>query len=109
MDSHSRRLRYVVVLAEELQFARSYPRVDVDLREYTLVDQTAGLADGSADVAIVRPPITDGNIEWRPLFTEPRVLTVPSAHPLADRSHVVAADILHIPLAIGRSPDREHQ
>lgn len=91
------------------EFARAYPLIDVDLREYALVDQTAGLANGWADVAIVRPPISDASIEWQTLFTEPRVLTVPTDHPLAGRSHVLVQDILHVPLAIGRSTDRGYR
>lgn len=91
------------------EFARAYPLVDIHLREYALVDQTAGLADGWADVAIVRPPISDSSIEWETLFTEPRVLTVPTDHPLAARSSVLVEDILHVPLAIGRSTDRGYR
>lgn len=87
------------------EFARAHPGVYVDLREYALVDQTAGLANGWADVAIVRPPISDPSIEWETLFTEPRVLTVPTDHPLAHRSHVLVEDILDVPLTIGRSTD----
>lgn len=91
------------------EYSKQHPRVDIELREFPLLDQTAGLADGWADVAIVRPPLAADGIRWQTLFVEPRVLTVSASHELAKLDAVSVADILDVPLTIGRSADEEYR
>jgi DNA-binding transcriptional LysR family regulator len=79
------------------------------MREFGLPDQSAGLSDHWADVAIIRPPLAEPDIIAHTLFVEPRVLTVSVRHALADRETVSVADILDVPLAIGRSTDEEYR
>jgi DNA-binding transcriptional LysR family regulator len=91
------------------EFSRQFPHVEIEMREFGLPDQSAGLSDHWADVAIIRPPLSDPDIVAHTLFTEPRVLTVSVRHPLAQRKTVSVADILDVPLAVGRSTDEEYR
>jgi DNA-binding transcriptional LysR family regulator len=54
------------------EFGRRYPGVDIEMREFALPDQSAGLSEHWADVAIVRPPLADPDIVTHTLFVEPR-------------------------------------
>ena len=91
------------------EFSRHYPNVEIEMREFGLPDQSAGLSEHWADVAIIRPPLADPDIVAHVLFEEPRVLTVSIRHPLARRDTVSVADILDVPLAVGRSTDEEYR
>ena len=91
------------------EFSRQFPNVEIEMREFGLPDQSAGLSDHWADVSIIRPPLADPRIEAHTLFVEPRVLTVSVRHALAQRETVSVADILDIPLAVGRSTDEEYR
>ncbi len=51
------------------------------------------LFDRTADLAIMRKPITLPNYECIPLMTENLFVSVPAAHPLAMRKHVSFADL----------------
>jgi DNA-binding transcriptional LysR family regulator len=91
------------------EFTRQFPAVEIEMREFALPDQSAGLSDRWADVAFIRPPLADSLIAAEVLFVEPRVLTVSVRHPLAKRDTVSVADILDVPLAVGRSKDEEYR
>ncbi|KAA0094616.1 LysR family transcriptional regulator [Mycolicibacterium sp. P1-18] len=91
------------------EFSRQFPNVEIEMREFGLPDQSAGLSDQWADVAIIRPPLADLSIVSHTLFVEPRVLTVSVRHALAGRETVCVADILDVPLAVGRSTDEEYR
>jgi DNA-binding transcriptional LysR family regulator len=91
------------------EFSRQYPNVEIEMREFGLPDQSAGLSEHWADVAIIRPPLADPDIIAHVLFEEPRVLTVSVRHPLAQRETVSVADILDVPLAVGRSTDEQYR
>ncbi len=91
------------------EFSQQFPHVDIEMREFGLPDQSAGLSDHWADVAIIRPPLADPDIVAHTLFVEPRVLTVSVRHPLARRKTLSVADILDVPLAVGRSTDEEYR
>lgn len=80
------------------EYAAAYPDLEVDLREFDFSRPAAGLDDGSADVAIVRPPIdVDGAIFFT-LVTEPRVACVYEGHPLAKRNEVSISELLGEPI-----------
>lgn len=90
------------ILAE---FSKRHPKVRLDLHEFPLRDPSAGLADGSTDVAFVRTPISMAHLATELIFVEPRVAVVPTAHRLAERDAVHVAELLDEPLTIGHSPD----
>jgi DNA-binding transcriptional LysR family regulator len=70
-------------------FARRRPDWQVDMRQGAWSDPTAGLADGDADVALLRLPFP-GQDELRVevLLTEPRWVALADGHPLAGRDEV---------------------
>jgi DNA-binding transcriptional LysR family regulator len=77
-------------------FAQRYPDVALDVRHFTFADPYAGLLTGETDVAIVRPPFAAA-LELHELAREPRYVTLPSDHPLADREQVAFAEIADEP------------
>ncbi|MHB8692176.1 MAG: LysR family transcriptional regulator [Solirubrobacteraceae bacterium] len=105
------RLGYVVGGALELsrpileEFARRHPRVELELREYRHDDRSAGLVVGSADIAIVRPPITAPELALETLFVEPLLVALPLGHRLASRAAVSVRELVQEPIAVGKSQD----
>lgn len=87
-------------------YRHSNPRVEVEMRSYPFGDPTAGLADGSSDVAFVRPPLpTFNNLRMATLFTEPRILAVSEASDFASRPSVHVDELLEEPFVARNSPD----
>ncbi len=78
--------------------AECCPEVDVRLREFPLTDPSAGLADGSSDVAFVRPPLGAPGLWLETLLEEPRAVAVADAHPLSGRSSVSVRELLDEPM-----------
>ncbi|MFF3940994.1 LysR family transcriptional regulator [Streptomyces phaeofaciens] len=57
------------------------------LRQVNWADPTAGLADGSSDVAFVWLPLPDGDrYQYAVVAQEPRLVALPQGHPLAARA-----------------------
>jgi len=57
------------------------------LRQVNWADPTAGLADGSSDVAFVWLPLPDdGRYQYAVVAREPRLVALPDGHPLAARA-----------------------
>ncbi|MDF5756021.1 LysR family transcriptional regulator [Spongiactinospora sp. TRM90649] len=80
------------------RFRSVRPGWRVEMRQATWSDPTAGLADGEADVALLRLPFP-GQHAWRVrvLLTEPRWVAMPAAHPLAARARVAFHELLDEP------------
>jgi DNA-binding transcriptional LysR family regulator len=70
-----------------------HPGLDVRMLRTEWYDQVDVLHDARADVGIVRLPIDPAGLEIRPLYTEPRLAVVASAHPLAGKETVQVADL----------------
>jgi DNA-binding transcriptional LysR family regulator len=70
-----------------------HPGLDVRMLRTGWHDQVDVLHDARADVGIVRLPIEPAGLEIGPLFTEPRVVVVASAHRLAGKEAVRVADL----------------
>lgn len=104
---------FIIAAALELtgpilaEFRARFPAVKFEMREFDFSDTSAGLVDGWADIAIIRPPISAAGIEYETLFTEPRVIALAAAHPLAGRATVSLDDVLRLeqPFAVGMTPD----
>jgi len=111
----SLRLGFAILAALELtgpilrEFRARLPGVDLQLKEYSFADPSAGLARGESQVALLRAPVGIGDIEFEPLLDEPLVAAVCTTHPLASRESVMVADLLDEPITVGRSTDREWQ
>ncbi len=70
-----------------------HPGLDVRLLRTGWEDQVEVLRDGRADVSIVRLPIDQKGLRVLPLFSEPRVVVLPTDHPLADKPALTVADL----------------
>jgi DNA-binding transcriptional LysR family regulator len=87
------------------EFNRRNPRVELEMREFQFGETSAGLAEGWSDVAFLRLPATEGDLEFEVLFTEPLVAALPRNHRLAGHHTVTAEDMVKETLAVGRSED----
>lgn len=80
--------------------------IEVDMRSHDFSDPYVGLADGSVDVAFLRPPVLVQ--DWlgiETLFVEPRVLVVSATSPLADLTEISVEQVLDQPFVARKSPD----
>jgi DNA-binding transcriptional LysR family regulator len=65
-------------------FQAQFPGVQVQMQGFDFTDPYVGLADGSSDVAFVRPPLVVKSwLALETLFVEPRVLVVSTGSPLS--------------------------
>ncbi|MGX9901344.1 LysR family substrate-binding domain-containing protein [Arthrobacter sp. SA17] len=88
-------------------FKNNHPEIHVQMRSFDFADPTAGLADGGADVAFVRPPLPAA--EWlamETLFIEPRVLVVASSSRFACLSEVSMEQVADEPFVARKAPDK---
>ncbi|MFF9427591.1 LysR family transcriptional regulator [Streptomyces sp. NPDC014746] len=94
------------------RFTEAHPEARLRLRQVGWEDPTAGLADGTSDVAFVwLPMIGPDRFRWVVVAAEPRLAALPEAHPLAARASLAMADLLDEPfLALpGTGPElRDH-
>jgi DNA-binding transcriptional LysR family regulator len=78
------------------RFRATLPGWTVSLRLVGWDDPTAGLADGTSDLAFVWLPIP-ADFATRVLITEPRWVALPAQHPLADHAEIPFALLLNEP------------
>lgn len=79
-------------------FAHRRPDWRVEMIQSSWSDPTAGLGDGSVDAALVRLPFPgQDELHVEELLSEPRLLAVHAAHPLASRERVDFAELLDEP------------
>jgi DNA-binding transcriptional LysR family regulator len=94
------------------RFTSLHSRATVQLRQVSWEDPTAGLADGTADVAFVWLPLPDPDrYRWIVVAEEQCLVAMPDTHPLASRDVVEFAELLDEPfLALPHStgPLRDH-
>jgi DNA-binding transcriptional LysR family regulator len=80
------------------RFTAEHPEASLTLRQVSWKDSTAGLADGSSDVAFVWLPVPGARrYQWIVVAEEPRLVAMPAAHPLAGRDVLDFADLLGEP------------
>ncbi len=76
------------------EFARRQPGRRADMRQAAWSDPTAGLAHGDTDVALLRLPFPgQDTLRVETLFTEPRWVALPTAHPFAMRELIPFRDL----------------
>ncbi|MEU4578353.1 LysR family transcriptional regulator [Nonomuraea sp. NPDC023979] len=76
------------------EFARARPGWRADLRQAAWSNPTAGLATGDVDVALLRLPFPGQDaLRVEVLFSEPRWVALPSAHPLAARDVIAFEEL----------------
>jgi DNA-binding transcriptional LysR family regulator len=79
-------------------FEAAYPEIAVEPTEFDFSDPTAGLADGTTDVALIRPPVDLQNHRMFILGSEEWVACLPRDHRLANRDQVLIAELLDDPI-----------
>ncbi|NHD18699.1 MULTISPECIES: LysR substrate-binding domain-containing protein [Actinopolyspora] len=62
------------------------PHVDIQLRELVTRDQLKLLAEGSLDLGLIRPPVSDPALSSKRLLAERLLVALPMRHPLAVRT-----------------------
>jgi DNA-binding transcriptional LysR family regulator len=90
-------------------FRECRPGCEVVLRQFAFSDPSAGLADWSSDVAIVRLPITVAGLRVQRLFVEPRVVAVSTSHPLARHASVSVRDVLPERMTVSTASDEGYR
>ena len=83
--------------------ADAFPELDVSVVRTSWDDQVEMLHDGRIDVSMVRLPLDRRGLTVLPLFSEARLVALPSEHPLAAFDSVTVADLAPLPLL--QSPD----
>jgi DNA-binding transcriptional LysR family regulator len=79
-------------------FRARYPQVDLDLSVGHTSLHVEQLRQGAIDVAFVRPPLGDPDLEELMLGREPLVCVLPSIHPLTRRRLIRREDLVDQPL-----------
>lgn len=87
-------------------FQTEHRHVQVEMRQHDFRDPYLGLADGSTDVAFIRPPVLVHDwLGMETLFVEPRMLVVSADSPLAARAEVSVEMLVEEPFVARRAPD----
>ena len=81
-------------------FRASYPATDFLLREERSLELEAGLREGRLDAAILALPQAQPGIETLALFSEPFLLALPAAHPLAARASIEVGELAGLELLL---------
>ena len=98
------RLGYLIGTGADLlfrvarHFESAYPDVTVEPIEFDVADPTAGLADGSTEVALIRPPVDLPNHRMLILDSESWMACLPRDHRLAERTEVTISELLDDPI-----------
>lgn len=74
-------------------FQRSHPDLTIQVMRTGWDDQVRVLHDGRADVSYLRRPFDGAGLATELLFSEPRVVMLPTGHELATASSVLMADL----------------
>ena len=75
------------------RFTTQHPEVAVSAVRIEWDEQDSAIADGRADIAWIRTPITGNDLVITPLFHDPEMIALPAAHPLAKLDEVSLADL----------------
>ncbi|MCP9272254.1 LysR family transcriptional regulator [Mycolicibacterium arenosum] len=98
------RLGYLIGTGADLlfrlvrHFEAAYQDVTVEPIEFDFGDPTAGLASGTTEVAIIRPPVDLPDHRLIMLDSESWVACLPRDHRLAHRTEVAVAELLDDPI-----------
>ncbi|MFL6052038.1 MAG: LysR family transcriptional regulator [Actinoallomurus sp.] len=83
------------------------PGIELDIRGEMLTPrQVAALAEGTLDLAFLRPPVRSSEVEVRVLRREPLIAVLPAHHALANRKSVRLSDLADDPFITYPSHNR---
>jgi DNA-binding transcriptional LysR family regulator len=86
-------------------FRSRRPEVTLELAEHSFADPSAGLNAGEVDAAFVMPPIAHQGLRFETVWSAPRVVVLPSAHPLAGRASLAVAELFEEPWIVAETDD----
>lgn len=86
-------------------FARSHPRIRVDVEERMSPEIAIAVLEGSADVGVVDVLTPSQGIECLPFFRDSLALVVPGGHALAGRDTVRLGDLLEQSFVVVAGPN----
>lgn len=76
-----------------MQFRKTYPKVQLIIKEMPSSSQAKAILSGEADIAFMRKlPISAVNVESRLLLDEEIVMALPAQHPKAKGGHIDLRD-----------------
>ncbi len=82
-------------------FRRAYPSVELTLEEVNTTRLTAGLDDGTLDIAFLRPEGASGrDLQLRLISEEPMLLAMPAGHALVGEDEVDLAKLAQDPFIL---------
>ena len=84
-------------------FEATHPEISVEPIEFDFGDPTAGLSDGTTEVALTRPPLDLPQHRIFVLDTDDWVACLPRDHRLADRAEVDVTELLDDPIVCAPS------
>ncbi|WP_199742811.1 LysR family transcriptional regulator [Nocardia stercoris] len=88
-----------LITAAAEAFSDEHPETVVTIREVQIADGVDSWRSEAVDMALVGRPVTEPDlVTGRTLISEPRLLAVPSGHPLAQRDSLSVEDLTDIPL-----------
>ena len=91
----------VVVPGTLRVFRRAYPGVELTLEEANTTRLTAGLDDGTLDIAFLRPEGASGmDLQLRLLSEEPMMLAMPSGHAMVGEGEIDLAQLAKDPFIL---------
>jgi DNA-binding transcriptional LysR family regulator len=82
------------------QFEAAYPEMTIEPTEFDFADPTAGLADGTTQIALIRPPVDLPEHRMLILGSEKWVACLPRDHRLAGRTQLQIAELLDDPIVV---------
>src|ERR1700733_2728629 len=83
----------IIITGVVQRFTTDHPGVAVNAIRVEWDEQHAAIADGRADIAWIRTPISGNDLAITPLFDDPEVIALPVAHPFAACDAVSLADL----------------
>lgn len=98
------RIGYLIGTGADLLFRlldgveRELPHVTVETTEYDFTDPTAGLAAGTTDIALLRPPVDVPDAEMAVVAEESWVACLPRTHRFAGRRSIGIEELLDEPI-----------
>ncbi|MBC7502657.1 MAG: LysR family transcriptional regulator [Herminiimonas sp.] len=73
-------------------FQERYPKVDVQLRWFPVIEQVDALQRGDIDIAFVRPVVDLDKVFTRAILSEPFMAVMPATHRLAQHAAIAMTD-----------------
>lgn len=109
VDDEHVRIGYLIGTGADLLFQlledadRELPGIVIETVEHDFSDPSAGLAGGTSDIALLRPPVDVLDLETAVVAEESWVACLPRTHRLADRPQLTIDELLDEPIVVAPS------